>query len=74
MGVRGDQGSHRLVPFPILGIDSGNGSEFINWELFRWCERNKMTFTRCRSVNKNDGARIERKNRHIVRQVVGYHR
>ena len=61
-------------PFPILGIDSDNGSEFINWELFRWCEQNKLTFTRSRSGNKNDGAHVEQKNWHIVRQVVGYHR
>lgn len=61
-------------PFPILGIDSDNGSEFINWELLRWCEQNKLTFTRSRSGNKNDGAHVEQKNWHIVRQVVGYHR
>lgn len=61
-------------PFPILGIDSDNGSEFINWELFRWCEQEKLTFTRSRSGNKNDGAHVEQKNWHIIRQVVGYHR
>ena len=61
-------------PFPILGIDSDNGSEFINWELFRWCEQEKLSFTRSRSGNKNDGAHVEQKNWHIVRQTVGYHR
>ncbi len=61
-------------PFPILGIDSDNGSEFINWELFRWCQEHQLTFTRSRSGNKNDGAHVEQKNWHIVRQVVGYHR
>lgn len=61
-------------PFPILGIDSDNGSEFINWGLFRWCEQEKLTFTRSRSGNKNDGAHVEQKNWHIVRQTVGYHR
>lgn len=61
-------------PFPIRGIDSDNGSEFINWELFRWCEQEKLTFTRSRSGNKNDGAHVEQKNWHIVRQTVGYHR
>lgn len=61
-------------PFPILGIDSDNGSEFINWELFRWCEQESLTFTRSRSGNKNDGAHVEQKNWHIVRQTVGYHR
>jgi hypothetical protein len=61
-------------PFPILGIDSDNGSEFINWELFRWCEQENLTFTRSRSGNKNDGAHVEQKNWHIVRQTVGYYR
>jgi len=61
-------------PFPILGIDSDNGSEFINWELFRWCQEHQLTFTRSRPGNKNDGAHVEQKNWHIVRQVVGYHR
>jgi len=61
-------------PFPILGIDSDNGSEFINWELFRWCQEHQLTFTRSRPGNKNDGAHVEQKNWHIVRQIVGYHR
>lgn len=61
-------------PFPILGLDSDNGSEFINWELFRWCEQEELTFTRSRSGNKNDGAHVEQKNWHVVRQTVGYHR
>lgn len=58
----------------MLGIDSDNGSEFINWEPLTWCERENLTFTRSRSGNKNDGAHVEQKNRHIVRQTVGYHR
>jgi hypothetical protein len=61
-------------PFPVLGLDSDNGTEFINWELFRWCEQENLTFTRSRSGNKNDGAHVEQKNWHVVRQTVGYHR
>jgi len=61
-------------PFPVLGIDSDNGSEFINWELLRWCEQQELTFTRSRPGNKNDGAHVEQKNWHVVRQTVGYHR
>jgi hypothetical protein len=57
-----------------LGIDSDIGSEFINWGLFPWCEQENLTFTRSRSGNKNDGAHVEQKNWHIVRQAVGYHR
>jgi transposase InsO family protein len=70
VGVRRDQRGDRDVPLPILGIDSDNGSEFINWWLFHWCEQ-ELRFTRSRSGNKNDGAHVEKKNWHIVRQTVG---
>ncbi|MHB8247083.1 MAG: integrase catalytic domain-containing protein [Acidimicrobiales bacterium] len=59
-------------PFPILGIDSDNGSEFINHHLFEHCKANKITFTRSRSGNKNDGAHVEQKNWTHVRELVGY--
>ncbi|WP_162293093.1 integrase catalytic domain-containing protein [Actinophytocola xinjiangensis] len=61
-------------PFPLLGIDSDNGSEFINYHLLAFCEANEITFTRSRPGNKNDGAHVEQKNWAIVRQTVGYHR
>ena len=64
----------QVFPFPILGVDSDNGSEFINWHLLRWCEAEQITFTRSRSGNSNDGAHVEQKNWAIVRTVVGYHR
>ena len=47
------------LPFPIRGIDSDNGSEFINDQLFRYCQDQQLTFTRSRSGNKNDGAHVE---------------
>jgi len=59
-------------PFPILGIDSDNGSEFINAHLLAFCVDNKITFTRSRSGNKNDGAHVEQKNWTHVRELVGY--
>ncbi len=62
------------MPFPILGIDSDNGSEFINYHLLAWCEQRKVTFTRSRPGNSNDGAHVEQKNWAVVRTVVGYHR
>ena len=49
-------------PFPIRGIDSDNGSEFINDHLLRYCDEHKITFTRSRPGNKNDGAHVEQKN------------
>ena len=62
----------KQFPFPILGIDSDNGSEFINAHLFEYCLARKITFTRSRSGNKNDGAHVEQKNWTHVRQLVGY--
>ncbi|GAA4370752.1 integrase catalytic domain-containing protein [Paeniglutamicibacter cryotolerans] len=61
-----------VFPFPIIGIDSDNGSEFINHELKRYCEEQRITFTRSRSGNKNDGAHVEQKNWSRVRELVGY--
>jgi len=62
----------RALPFPLLGIDSDNGSEFINVHLFDYCTEHKITFTRSRPGNKNDGAHVEQKNWTHVRELVGY--
>lgn len=59
-------------PFPILGIDSDNGSEFINAHLFDYCTDRRITFTRGRPGNKNDGCHVEQKNWTHVRSLVGY--
>lgn len=64
----------RKLPFPILGVDSDNGSEFINEHLLDWCQGRQITFTRARPGNKNDGCHVEQKNWAVVRTVVGYHR
>lgn len=61
-------------PFPILGIDSDNGSEFINGHLYRYCKTNEITFTRSRPYHKNDNAHAEQKNNTAIREVVGYAR
>lgn len=63
-----------LFPFPILGIDSDNGSEFINAHLKRYCERRSISFTRARPRKKNDSAHIEQKNWDVVRKMIGYGR
>jgi Integrase core domain len=62
------------MPFPILGVDSDNGSEFINDDLLAWCQNRRITFTRSRPGNKNDGCHVEQKNWVVVRTVVGYYR
>jgi len=63
-----------IMPFPLLGVDSDNGSEFINHHLLAWCEKRQITFTRSRPGNCNDGAHVEQKNWAVVRTAVGYHR
>ena len=61
-----------IMPFPLLGVDSDNGSEFINHHLLDWCNRQQITFTRSRPGNSNDGAHVEQKNWAVVRTIVGY--
>ena len=61
-----------VFPFPIIGIDSDNGSEFVNEHLLAYCTDHEITFTRSRSGNKNDGAHVEQKNWARVRELVGY--
>ncbi|MFN8555799.1 MAG: transposase family protein [Dehalococcoidia bacterium] len=62
------------LPFPLLGIDSDNGAEFLNDELVRYCQREGLTFTRCRAYHKNDQAHVEQKNWSVVRHLIGYDR
>ena len=62
------------IPFDLLGIDSDNGSEFINDLLYRYCLDHEITFTRSRPYRKNDQAHVEQKNWSVVRHVIGYDR
>ena len=62
------------LPFPMLGLDSDNGSEFINDTLYRYCLAEHITFTRSRPYQKNDQAHVEQKNWSVVRHTVGYDR
>ena len=64
----------KRFPFRILGIDSDNGSEFINWHFLRLAQRRHITFTRSRAYRKNDQAHIEQKNFSTVRKIIGYKR
>ena len=64
----------KRLPFKLLGIDSDNGSEFINAHLYGYCEEEQITFTRARAYRKNDNCYVEQKNYSVVRRAVGYHR
>jgi hypothetical protein len=62
------------LPFDLLGLDSDNGSEFINWHLQRWCKQNQIQLTRGRPYKKDDNAHIEQKNWTHVRKLWGWER
>ena len=68
------QRARTLFPFPILGLDTDNGGEFLNVDLVAYCEHEHITFTRGRPYQKRDQCFVEQKNNAIVRQVVGYDR
>jgi hypothetical protein len=66
----------KALPFPLLGFDSDNGSEFLNYHLLRHFTHRKqpVRFTRSRAYHKDDNAHIEQKNWTHVRQWLGYQR
>jgi hypothetical protein len=68
------QEMRKRLPFPLLGLDSDNGTEFINDLLYRYCLEENITFTRSRPYQKNDQAHVEQKNWSVVRHTVGYDR
>ena len=75
--LRVRQAVHRMrqrLLFPLLGVDSDNGSEFINQCFYTYCSQEKITFTRSRSYKKNDSCHVEQKNGNVVRRLVGYDR
>jgi hypothetical protein len=64
----------RRLPFPLFGLDSDNGGEFINHHLQRYCQKEGITFTRSRPYRKNDNCYVEQKNYSVVRRYAGYAR
>ncbi len=66
----------KRFPFPLKGIDTDNGSEFLNAHLQRfWKDHpDRPLITRSRPYHKNDNAHVEQKNRTLVRELIGYDR
>ena len=62
----------QALPFRLRGIDSDNGSEFINQHLWEYCQAQEIQFTRGRPYKKDDNAHIEQKNWTHVRKLLGY--
>ncbi|HEX4948981.1 MAG TPA: transposase family protein [Blastocatellia bacterium] len=63
-----------LLPFVLLGVDTDNGSEFLNEVWLAYCQEEELTFTRSRPYRKNDQCFVEQKNGAIVRRMIGYDR
>ena len=61
----------QALPFRLCGIDSDNGSEFINQHLWDYCQAHEIQFTRGRPYKKDDNAHIEQKNWTHVRKLLG---
>jgi hypothetical protein len=64
----------RLLPFPLLGLDTDNDSVFMNETVRDYCQQVGIEFTRCRPYRKNDQAWVEQKNGAVVRRAIGYRR
>jgi hypothetical protein len=64
------------LPFPLLGVDSDNGGELLNWHVLRWCQqrRQPVGMSRSRPYHKDDNAHVEQKNWTHIRQWFGYER
>ena len=72
--VAGIESIRSRMPYPLKGLDSDSGGEFINQIVYRYCQERGILFTRSRPSKKNDQCRIEQKNYSVVRQNVGYDR
>ena len=64
--------ARRRLPFPLLGIDSDNGSEFINKTVAKLLNKLLIRFTKCRPRHTNDNGLVESKNGSVVRKQLGY--
>jgi hypothetical protein len=72
--VRGLEEMRQALPFRLQGIDSDNGSEFLNDHLVRYTKTHRIQFTRGRPYKKDDNAHIEQKNWTHVRKIIGWDR
>lgn len=64
----------QTMPFILKGLDSDNGSEFLNWHMVDYCQNNNLGFTRSRPNRSNDNAYVEQKNYTHIRKWLGYGR
>lgn len=61
-----------MMPFPWVGAHPDTGSEFLNWFVKDWCDKENIELTRSRPGQKNDNMYVEERNGHVIRKTVGY--
>lgn len=78
---KGDEATRRsmssikdTLPFPLVEVHPDTGSEFINWNMKRWCDTEDITMSRSEPGKKNDNMYVEERNGHVVRKYLGYRR
>lgn len=62
------------LPFPLVGLDTDNGGEFINYAMIAWASEKDIYFTRARPYKSNDNAHVEQKNGDVVRRHAFHYR
>jgi len=62
------------LPFPLVGLDTDNGGEFINHALIKWAGERNIFSTRSRPYKSNDNAHVEQKNGDVVRRDAFHYR
>ncbi|MGO4145221.1 transposase family protein [Paenarthrobacter sp. YAF11_1] len=62
------------LPFPLVGLDTDNGGEFINYAMIEWAGKKDIYFTRARPYKSNDNAHVEQKNGDVVRRHAFHYR
>jgi len=74
MALSAIKATRQRFPFALKGLDTDNGTEFLNHSLINYCRDEQVTFTRSRAYKKNDQCHVEQKNCQVVRRFVGYDR
>ena len=74
--LAGLQDIEQTLPFRLLGLDSDNGGEFLNYHVMKWLQQRArpVFMTRSRPYKKDDNAHVEQKNWTHIRQNFGYQR
>lgn len=60
------------LPWRMREVHPDSGSEFLNWHMKEWCDKENIMMSRSRPHHSNDNMHVEERNGHVVRKYVGY--